>query len=107
MEESTFKKRPSSNMLLAVLTSLCCCMPLGIVAVIKASRVKLFYEKGEYALAIKASAQARRYCYVGIFLSLICWMLSLTGIIWILVYGGGFTYLMTFAKCYFLADKLL
>lgn len=107
MEESTFKKSPSSNMLLAVLTSLCCCMPLGIVAVIKASRVKLFYEKGEYNQAIKASVQARRFCYVGIILSLICWVLSLTGIIWILVYGGGFAYLMNFAKYYFLADKLL
>lgn len=53
MEESTFKKSPSSNLLLAVLTSLCCCMPLGIVAVIKASRVKHLYEKGEYNLAIK------------------------------------------------------
>ena len=107
MEILTHKKIPSSNILLAVLTSLCCCMPLGIIAVIKASRVRLLYEKGEYDQAIKASVQARRYCYAGIFLSLICWVLSLLGIIWIIVYGGGLTYLVTFAKYFFLADYLL
>ena len=34
---------PSNNMVLAILTTVCCCLPLGIVAVIKASQVSSLY----------------------------------------------------------------
>ena len=34
---------PNNNMILAILTTVCCCLPLGIVAVIKANQVRKLY----------------------------------------------------------------
>ena len=34
--------KPDNNMVLAIACTVCCCLPFGIVGIIKASKVKVF-----------------------------------------------------------------
>ncbi len=49
----------------AILTTLCCCIPFGIVAIVYASRVKSFLRRGEYAMDKEASKKAKMWCWIG------------------------------------------
>jgi len=61
-----FHVQPETNMGLAIFTTLCFCLPLGIVAVIKANSVKKLFAAGQYDEAEKASADAKKLSYIGI-----------------------------------------
>lgn len=51
---------------MAILTTICCCLPLGIVAIIKASKVNGLYVAGQYAAAMQAAADAKKWSMIGI-----------------------------------------
>ncbi len=46
----------------AILVTLCCCIPFGIVAIIKASQVNSLIAQGDYEGARNASGQAKMWC---------------------------------------------
>ena len=54
--------RPDSYLVWAILTTVLCCMPLGIVAIVKSSQVESRYNQGDYAGAQKASEDAKKWC---------------------------------------------
>lgn len=58
--------KPDNNLALAIFTTACCCLPFGIVAIIKASSVNSLYMAGNYPAAMKAAAEAKRWSLVGI-----------------------------------------
>lgn len=58
--------KPDNNIPLAIFTTLCCCIPLGIIALIKASSVDSLWNQGKHQEAIKASESAAKYCRWGI-----------------------------------------
>ena len=49
---------PPTNLVWAILSLVLCCLPLGIVAVVYASRVHTLYNSGEYLKAKRASDRA-------------------------------------------------
>ena len=51
-------KCPPSNMVWAVLATVLCCMPAGIVSIVYASRVSGLYHKGDFVGAKRASDRA-------------------------------------------------
>ena len=57
--------KPASHMLWAVAVSIACCLPLGIVAIIKAASVDGHYTAGRYSEAVKASRSAAKWCIWG------------------------------------------
>ena len=61
---------PKNWMTEAVLVTLCCCQPLGIVALIKSSEVNSKYNAGDYAGAEKSSADAKKFVMLGFFIGL-------------------------------------
>ena len=73
---------PNNNMALAIFTTVCCCLPLGIVAIIKANSVDSLYMAKQYTAAIMAANEAKKWSYLGIFASILMW------IIYILFFGG-------------------
>ena len=81
MEEQIMMK-PNNHMALAILTTICCCLPLGIVAIVKASSVDSLYVAKQYTAAMAAANEAQNRWYAGIFISLIIWG------IYILAFGG-------------------
>lgn len=52
---------PESNLIWAILTTLFCCMPLGIVSIVYASKVSSLYALGDYEGARKASQKAQKW----------------------------------------------
>ena len=68
--------KPDNNMLWAILSTLFCCLPLGIVAIINAAKVDGLYRSGDYSGAQEAADNAKKYALYGLVL----------GIIWIVVY---------------------
>lgn len=64
--------KPDSNMMLAMLSTLFCCVPTGIYAIILASKVDKLYYAGEYDEAEKASNSAKKWSIIGAVLGVIC-----------------------------------
>jgi len=50
---------PNNNLVFAILTTILCCLPFGIVAIIKAAEVNTKWAQGDYAGA-QASAEAAK-----------------------------------------------
>jgi hypothetical protein len=48
----------------AILATLFCCWPLGIVAIVKAANVNSINQRGTYAEALAASAEAKKWCWI-------------------------------------------
>lgn len=67
--------QPSSNMVLAILTTIFCCLPTGIYAIIQASKVDKLYMSGDYDEATKASSEAKKWSIIGIVLAVVGWIL--------------------------------
>ena len=82
------KMQPSNNMALAIFTTVCCCLPLGIVAIIKANSVDSLYMAKQYTAAIMAANEAKKWSYFGIFSSIIVWIIYLLFLGGMTVLGG-------------------
>lgn len=76
--------KPDNNLALAIFTTVCCCLPFGIVAIVKASSVNTLYMSGNYQAACLASAEAKKWSMwgviIGIVLSVLYGILNVLGI---------------------------
>jgi len=75
--------KPGNNMVMAVLTTVFCCLPLGIVGIIYASKVDNLYYAGDYAGAVAAAKSARTWCLIGAIGSIVI------SALYLLIYGGA------------------
>ena len=57
-------KKPQSNLVWAILSTLLCCFIFGIVAIVYASKVSSLYYSGDYQGAQKASSKAAMWSIV-------------------------------------------
>jgi hypothetical protein len=57
--------QPDSNLVWAILVTVLCCLPLGIVSIVKATQVSGLWGQGRYADAQKASQDARKFAIWG------------------------------------------
>ncbi len=53
--------KPNNNLVWAILTTLFCCLPFGIAAIVSASKVDSLYASGQYAEAQKAADSAKKW----------------------------------------------
>ena len=58
--------KPANNLVLAILTTICCCLPFGIVAIIKASQVNNLFILKQYVAAQASADEAKKWSYIGI-----------------------------------------
>ena len=63
----------------AILCTLCCCLPLGIVAIVYAAQVNTKFSAGDYTGAQEASKKAKMWCWISFGLGIVA------GTIWIAV----------------------
>lgn len=52
---------PDTHMVGAILVTLFCCLPFGIIAIVKASNVSSCYNRGDYNGAVNASNEASKW----------------------------------------------
>ena len=60
--------KPDNRLILAIVSTIFGCMPLGIVAIVYAAKVDNLYYQGEYDAAWKAAENAKKWSII----SLIC-----------------------------------
>ncbi len=70
----------------SILVTLCCCLPLGIVAIINAAKVNGLVASGDMAAARDASASAKKWSTIGFVVGLIVNIISVV----VQVAAGGF-----------------
>lgn len=58
--------KPNNNMVMAILCTVCCCLPIGIYAIITASKVNSYYMAGMYNKAMYSAIQAKKWSIIGI-----------------------------------------
>lgn len=56
-----YSAQPDSYLVWAILTTLFCCVPLGIVSIVKASQVSGLWAQGRYPEAQQASQDAKKW----------------------------------------------
>jgi hypothetical protein len=77
---------PENYLVWAILTTILCCLPLGIVSIINATKVSTLYAQGDYSGAQKASSDAKKWAmwsailgFVVIFLYIIIMIIGVAG----------------------------
>ncbi|GGH47932.1 hypothetical protein IA57_00210 [Mangrovimonas yunxiaonensis] len=66
--------RPNSYLALAIISTILCCLPAGIVSIIYATKVNTLYEDGKYDEAEKASKNAKTWGIVSIALAVLIYV---------------------------------
>lgn len=69
---------PDNYLAWAVVVTILCCVPFGIVAIVKAASVNGLWNSGNYEQAYKASASAKKWVIIT----------AIVGVVTSLVYGG-------------------
>ena len=74
-QQSPVPPCPPTYLALSIIVTVLCCLPFGIVGIIKSSNVSKEYAVGNYAGAQEASKQAKTWSIVGICSSIVVWVL--------------------------------
>ena len=56
---------PENNLVWAILCTVLCCLPLGVVSIIKATQVNTLWAQGSYTEAYKAAEDAKKFALWG------------------------------------------
>lgn len=66
--------KPGSHLILAILVTICCCIPFGIISILYGSKVEGAWAGGRYEEAVRCSKLAKRWAIWGIFINIILWI---------------------------------
>jgi predicted membrane protein len=69
--------QPNNNLVWAILVTVFCCLPLGIVSIVKATQVSGLWGQGRYAEAQKSADDAKKFAIWG----------AIAGVIFGVIYG--------------------
>jgi len=62
---------PTNHLALAIITTILCCLPAGIVSIVYASQVNTKYNAGDYEGAEKSSKNAKTWWIVALIVGLV------------------------------------
>ena len=79
--------KPNNYLALSIITTVMCCMPLGVVSLIKSTKVDGLYHEGKYQEAEETSKSAKNWAMAGIISTVVFFVLYFFFII--LVAGAG------------------
>lgn len=67
--------KPSNNMVWAVLTTIFCCLPFGIPAIVFAARVDSLWFSGRHQEAYNAARVSRNWALISAIVAIVGWIL--------------------------------
>lgn len=74
---------PDNNLVWAILATILCCLPLGIVAIVKSTSVSKLWASGDFAGAQKAADDAKKWAMwaaiIGVVVSIIYLIVIIAG----------------------------
>ena len=90
--DNTPKKQmpPANHLIEAILVTIFCCLPFGIVAIIYAAKVEGAFYAGDEDEALRLSQNARKWSIIGLICGLVAILLYI--LMMILGVGGRFTW---------------
>ncbi len=63
MNEVT-KQRPDNYLVWAILSTVLCCIPFGIVAIVKSTKVDTLWNDGRYDEAVQSAQDAKKWAII-------------------------------------------
>ena len=69
------RSKPDNFLVWSILSTVLCCVPLGIVAIIYSSKVDNLWSAGNYSEAEEAAKKAKTFTLVGAGISLFFWII--------------------------------
>lgn len=63
--------KPKNYLVESILVTICCCLPLGIPAIVFAAQVDGKFNQGDYAGANDAAGKAKMFCLLALVLGLV------------------------------------
>jgi len=61
VQHDTKQTPPDNYLVWAILTTIFCCLPLGIVSIVKSSKVNELWARGQHDAARQAAVEARKW----------------------------------------------
>lgn len=58
--------KPDNNLVLSIFSTICCCIPTGIAAIIYAAQVDAKWASGDFIGAQKSSEEAKKWSFISI-----------------------------------------
>ncbi len=92
--QSTQKKEmaPDNHLTWAILSTILCCWPFGIPAIVNASKVDKYWIAGHKEEAIKASKEAKKWANISAIVAGVFWVLYLIFVVILGVFAAGLEY---------------
>ena len=90
--------RPNNHLALAIITTVLCCLPAGIVSIVYATQVNSKYNIGDYEGAERASKNAKTWWIASIIGTILFWI-GCFGVIWFFI-GTDETFIEEFRRGY-------
>ena len=89
MEIESKPPRPNNYLALAIVSTILCCLPAGIVSIVYSTQVNNLYADGKFEAAERASKNAKTWGIVSVGVALIGW------IIYVVFFGFAFLGIMS------------
>lgn len=67
--------RPSTHLAIAILVTILCCLPLGVVSIVYAAQVDSNWNAGRYDVAEDYSNKAKNWAFWGLGIGVLWWIL--------------------------------
>ncbi|MDE6069820.1 MAG: CD225/dispanin family protein [Alistipes sp.] len=80
MEPNNMQK-PDNALVWAILSTVLCCLPFGIVAIVKATQVDTFWAAGNVDAACQAARDARKWCWISAGTAVAIWVIYFIAIL--------------------------
>ena len=83
--------RPPNYLALAIVSTILCCLPAGVVSIVYSTKVNSEYDNGNYAGAESASKNAKTWGFVAVGVALIGWIIYIAffGLAFLGALGSG------------------
>jgi len=87
MENNQTPPKPNNYLVLAIISTIFCCLIPGIVSIVNAAKVNEAYALGNYEQAERASKNAKTWAIVGIAIAGLVWLLYIA-FFGLAIFGG-------------------
>lgn len=84
------RPRPQNYLVFAIITTVLCCLPAGVVSIVYAAKVNGLYAEGKYDEAEAASKNAKTWAIVSAVAALVIFILYFIFGAAMIASGGGF-----------------
>ena len=81
--------KPDNYLVWAILSTLLCCLPLGIVSIVYSAKVDGLFASGQYAQAQDASDSAKKWALASAIVALVGY--ALFGILYVAIFAAAFS----------------